>query len=417
MPGSLPPDDVRPVVLVLADISGYTKFLVSHDDKASRHSDMIIRELLETLLRQVDVPLEVSSVEGDALFLYAVRAGDETVWRRRSRNLVARFVEMFNQFGTRLAEIGAYSVCMCSACANVGNLELKIIVHVGEALFTQVGQYPTLSGVDVITVHRLAKNSIPEPRYVLMTSAAADALGTPDGVEVHHSTESYDVGDVDTVWFLPDLTGELDEEAIRSRFSDDNVAVQILRHEIVREYTDVALDPERGYHFNTGRAAAAVLGYHDDWLHGVPPGALESFAGTGNPFSAWPIEEGEYVVDVGSGSGTDAFIAASMVGHAGHVIGIDMTGPMLDKARAARETEGVDQLEFRDGHMEAMPVADGWADVVISNGVVNLSPVKSQVFAEMYRVLRPGGRLQIGDITVARPIPEGAKRNIDLWTN
>jgi len=144
---------------------------------------------------------------------------------------------------------------------------------------------------------------------------------------------------------------------------------------------------------------------------------IASFAGTGNPFQMGMPREGEYVVDVGSGTGLDGQIAARAVGPAGHVVGVDMTEAMLEKARAGATAAGVDNLEFRQGYAESLPVSDGWADLVISNGSVNLSPDKSLVFAEMFRVLRPGGRIQIGDITVNRPVPEGAKRNIDLWTN
>ena len=148
------------------------------------------RQLLETMLRQVDVPLSLSAVEGDALFLYAERPADDDVWHRRSRTLVDRLITMLRQFRERQIEIGSYSVCMCEACANVGNLELKIIVHAGEAMFTHVGQYLTLSGVDVIALHRLAKNSVPEPRYVLMTAAAQEALGVPDGVDADLKLET-----------------------------------------------------------------------------------------------------------------------------------------------------------------------------------------------------------------------------------
>jgi ubiquinone/menaquinone biosynthesis C-methylase UbiE len=152
-------------------------------------------------------------------------------------------------------------------------------------------------------------------------------------------------------------------------------------------------------------------------MEGVPPEAVASFAGTGNPFRLAPIRPGEHVLDVGSGAGMDSLIAGKMVGPDGHVIGVDMTPAMIEKARAAAAAGGFHQIEFREGHAESLPVPDTWADVVISNGVVNLSPDKPLVFSEMYRVLRPGGRLQIGDITVARAVPEAARRDIDLWTN
>jgi 2-polyprenyl-3-methyl-5-hydroxy-6-metoxy-1,4-benzoquinol methylase len=408
--------EAQPVLLMLVDISGYTNFMISHD-KELRHSQMIIGELLESLIGQVDVPLRVSRIEGDALFLYAVKSGDEEVWRRRSANLVERLLALFDVFAERLVEIGAYSVCKCDACVEVGDLKLKIIAHSGEALLTQVGEHPTLSGVDVITVHRLAKNSVPEDEYVLMTEAAYRDLQLPEGAAVREGSEEYDTGTFKTYTYLPEVEVDLDEDAIRQRFSDDNAAVKILRNEISREYDDVAAEPDRGYHFNTGRAALAMNGYENGWLDGIPEEVIASFSGMGNPLSMEMPADGEYVVDIGSGAGVDSIIAARAVGPAGHVIGVDMTESMLEKADAARTQLGLEQLEYRHGYMETLPVSDGWADLVISNGVVNLSPTKDRVFEEIFRVLRPGGRLQIADITVEKEIPEGAKRDIDLWTN
>ena len=412
-----PDPEPQRVLLALVDISGYTRFMLDHDDKPLRHSQMIIGELLETLLRQVDVPLELSRVEGDALFLYAVRPDDEEVWRRRRAGLVQRLHAMFALFTRRLAEIGAYSVCRCDACATVGRLELKMILHSGEALLTAVGDHPTLSGLDVVTLHRLAKNSLELSRYVLMTEEALRDLGAPEGVDLIEGEETYDLGTVRTFSYVPEVPTDFDERELQAGYSEENVAVQILRDEIRREYTDVARSPERGFHFNTGRKAASVLGYDPAWLDGVPEDVVTSFAGTGNPLGLGELAPGDYVLDVGSGAGLDSIIAARLVGEGGHVIGVEMTEAMLAKARAGAGAMGLRQLEFRDGFMEHLPVPDGWADVIISNGAVNLAPNKDRVFAEMFRVLRPGGRLQIADITVDRPVPEGAKRDIDLWTN
>jgi ubiquinone/menaquinone biosynthesis C-methylase UbiE len=158
-----------------------------------------------------------------------------------------------------------------------------------------------------------------------------------------------------------------------------------------------------------------MLGYLDEWLEHVPEPSIASFAGTGNPFALGPIGRGEHVVDVGSGGGIDSLIAAWMAGPAGRVIGVDMTPEMLEKARASASTARAANVEFREGHAEALPAEDASADVVISNGAVNLCPDKLQVFQEMHRVLRPGGRIQIGDILVQKPVSETAKRNIDLW--
>ncbi|MCA1848216.1 MAG: methyltransferase domain-containing protein, partial [Actinobacteria bacterium] len=159
-----------------------------------------------------------------------------------------------------------------------------------------------------------------------------------------------------------------------------------------------------------------MLEYADEWLIGIPESSIESFAGTGNPFSLGELRTGERVVDVGCGAGIDSLIAAKKVGPEGRVIGVDMTPAMLEKARRAADETGLTNVEFREGYAEELPVDDGWADAVISNGVLNLMPDKSAVLGEMSRVLKPGGRLQIGDILVQKAVPETAKRKIDLWT-
>ena len=192
--------------------------------------------------------------------------------------------------------------------------------------------------------------------------------------------------------------------------------VDVLRGAIQEEYAEVAADPEKGFHFHTGRPLARMLEYADEWLDGIPESSIESFAGTGNPFSLGELRTGERVVDVGCGAGIDSLIAAKKVGPEGRVIGVDMTPAMLEKARQAAGATGLANVEFREGYAEALPVADGWADAVISNGVLNLMPDKSAALEEMSRVLKPGGRLQIGDILVQKAVPESAKRKIDLWT-
>lgn len=189
-----------------------------------------------------------------------------------------------------------------------------------------------------------------------------------------------------------------------------------LRKAIQDEYREVAENPGKGFHFHTGRHLAQIVGYKDEWLQGVSESAIVSFAGTGNPIAMGELASGERVVDVGSGGGIDSLIAAHMVGPDGHVVGIDMTPAMLAKARAAAVESGIDNVEFREGYMEEIPVPDGWADVVISNGVLNLTPDKQKVLSDMFRELRPGGRLQVADIVVNREVPEDAKRKVDLWT-
>ena len=189
-----------------------------------------------------------------------------------------------------------------------------------------------------------------------------------------------------------------------------------LRDAIMEEYDAVACDPGRGFHFHTGRFLARRVGYETDWLDGIPEAAIESFAGTGNPFSLDPLRPGEAVVDIGSGAGIDTLIAANMVGPDGFVVGVDMTQSMLDKASGAAADGGFENVEFRKGYGEDLPVESGWADVVISNGVLNLMPDKGLALMEMSRVLGPNGRLQIGDILVSKEVPENAKERIDLWT-
>jgi SAM-dependent methyltransferase len=195
-----------------------------------------------------------------------------------------------------------------------------------------------------------------------------------------------------------------------------NVDLETLRCEISKEYAEVAANPARGFHFHTGRPLARMLGYPDRLLEGVPERSIEAFAGTGNPFSMGEIRPGEHVVDVGSGAGIDSLVAARMAGPSGRVVGVDMTPEMLDRAKGAAEESGLGNVEFRRGHAESLPVPDGWADVVISNGVVNLCPDKLAVFREMRRALKPAGRLQIGDIVVEKPVPQSAKEKIELWT-
>ncbi len=189
-----------------------------------------------------------------------------------------------------------------------------------------------------------------------------------------------------------------------------------LRLAIQKEYAEVAMSPEKGFHFFVGRPVAQMLGYKETWLEGIPETSVESFAGTGNPFSLGEIKPGEHVVDVGCGAGFDSLIAARMVGPKGQVIGVDMTGAMIEKSRAAAAEVSLDNVEFRMGFGEELPLPDGWADVVISNGMLNLMPDKSASLKEMKRVLKPRGRLQIGDILLQKALAESDKRDIDLWS-
>jgi len=194
------------------------------------------------------------------------------------------------------------------------------------------------------------------------------------------------------------------------------VDVDTLREQVREKYREVAAEPDAKYHFHTGRPLARKLGYDPRIVDALPDRAVESFAGVGNPFSLRTIEAGEHVVDVGSGAGFDSFVAASLVGADGRVIGVDMTAEMLDKSRTTAEHLAFAHVDFREGFAEALPADDAWADVVISNGVINLCADKRAVFDEIHRVLRPGGVLQFADIANGRPVPSEALRDIDLWT-
>jgi SAM-dependent methyltransferase len=194
-----------------------------------------------------------------------------------------------------------------------------------------------------------------------------------------------------------------------------DIDIELLKSEIKKTYSSVSQEPERDFIFPTGRAWAEDLGYPPE-LANVPESAVESFAGVANPWAMGRLAAGERVLDLGSGAATDSLVAAQMVGPAGHVTGIDMTPEMLAKARSAAATMGVANVEFVEGEAERLPFSDASFDVVISNGVIDLVPDKDAVFAELYRVLAPGGRMQIADVTIQNPVSEEGRRKIDLWT-
>jgi SAM-dependent methyltransferase len=196
---------------------------------------------------------------------------------------------------------------------------------------------------------------------------------------------------------------------------DVEIDVEVLKSEIKKTYAAVSEDPERDFIFPTGRPWAEDLGYPPE-LANVPEAAVESFAGVANPWSMGRLAAGERVLDLGSGAGTDSLIAAQMVGPEGRVTGIDMTPQMLAKARAAAAEMGLGNVEFVEAEAERLPFPDSTFDVVISNGVIDLIPDKDAVFSELARVLAPGGRLQIADVTIQNPVSEEGRRNIDLWT-
>ncbi len=194
------------------------------------------------------------------------------------------------------------------------------------------------------------------------------------------------------------------------------VDAEALRDQVKLKYRDVATNPEQDFHFHTGRMLAQRLGYGEAITSQLPDHAVESFAGVANPFSLRDLQSGEKVVDLGSGAGFDCFVAAALVGDEGQVVGVDMTPEMLGKAETLADGMNLSNVEFRNGLLEKLPVDDAWADVAISNGVINLCSDKQEAMAEIYRILKPGGYLQFADIANSKPVPQSAIENIDLWT-
>ena len=191
----------------------------------------------------------------------------------------------------------------------------------------------------------------------------------------------------------------------------------VLRSEISAIYGRVADEPDGEFHFHRGPAyAAEFLGYDAGELAALPADCTASFAGVGNPLAIGPIHAGQTVLDIGCGAGMDLLLAAKRTGPDGHAIGVDMTDAMIERARKSVATSGLRQVEIRKGDATSLPIADGSIDVVNSNGVLNLVPEKELCFREIVRVLKPGGRLHLADITLDVELPEDARRNIDLWT-
>ena len=199
--------------------------------------------------------------------------------------------------------------------------------------------------------------------------------------------------------------------------TETSIDVQALLEEVQLKYAEVARSPGSRQHFHTSRPLAEMLGYPAEIVDALPNSCVESFAGVGNPFSLGEIRPGEAVVDVGCGAGFDSLVASGMVGPRGSVTGVDMTEEMLAKARDNASTMGASNVTFEKGLAEKLPLRDASAEVVISNGVVNLVPNMQSALEEIFRVLAPGGRLYLADIVVHKPVPKSAKENLDLWTD
>jgi protein-L-isoaspartate O-methyltransferase len=399
------------VIFFIADISGYTRFVVANE-KEMAHSQIIIRDLINTIISEIRAPMQVIRLEGDAIFLY-VDKGDPLIrWELVQPALLETLITFFRVFSNKIAELTLHKICNCNACNNVDLLKLKIVAHSGKTMFFNINDILELSGTAPIVIHRLLKNSVTADEYVLMTeSALEDLLVSRDDVET--GSESYDeLGTINTFVYYPPPLEPYNPEGT-SHYPQ--IFVDTLRSEVKKEYAVVAKDPQQGFHFHTGRRLAEMLDYDDQLLDQFPEKVVESFAGTGNVFKLGEIKPGEYVLDIGCGAGLDSLIAARMVGPEGRVIGVDMTPEMVEKACQNAVEAGVENIEFIEDYSEQLPVPTEWADVIISNGAINLSPDKELVFNEMLRILKSGGRLQIADILVQKVVPNSARNNLDLW--
>ena len=204
-------------------------------------------------------------------------------------------------------------------------------------------------------------------------------------------------------------------EALPQADATSLVDAEQLEAEVKEMYRHVAREEDAELHFEVGRGLALRLGYPPEVLDAIPAEALASFAGVGYHFDLAALRPGEAVLDLGSGSGTDVFVAAIQVGESGRAVGVDFTDEQVEKAARLRDREGFPQVEFAEAHIDDLPFEDGSFDAVISNGVINLSPVKGRVFGEAARVLRPGGRLAVADIVSGRPLKERTRRDVELW--
>ena len=277
-------DDIeREAVFCVADISGYTKFIFANEKEIS-HSQMVIRELITTLLEEVTLPFQLVRIEGDAIFLYAIKDEEGRPWETVSGDLVANMIAFFKAFADKISELILHKICNCMACTNLEGLKLKMVVHSGTAAFYRVNGHQELTGTGPIIVHRLLKNSVEANEYILFTEPAYRELALPDG-RVEEGQETFDdIGTVKTYVYYPPppapYIAPLDVKL-------PSIFVETLRAEVSQEYAQVAQNPELGFHFHTGRRLARLLDYRDEWLEGLPEKAIESFAGTGNPFTPW----------------------------------------------------------------------------------------------------------------------------------
>ncbi len=357
------------VLLLIADISGYTDFMLANE-KSLEHSHIIISELIETILNEVQLPLSLAKLEGDAIFLYAVK---DDAFAGRAADLGARVLRFFHVFSNKVAELTLSSFCKCGACTNIERLKLKVVVHSGRCAFYQIANLTELSGVDVIIVHRLLKNSVGMSEYILLTEAAEQDLQLPL-ILLSKGEETYDAIGALTpyVYSSPDKPAYVPDPTAPA----PSLFLETLRCEIKREYAEVATNPTKGFHFHTGRTLATLLGYSDQLLEGIPEESISRLAGTGNPFALGALRAGETVVELGCGAGMDTLIASRMVGPNGRVLAIDMTTEMLDEARNAASSMGATNLDFPLGSIKSIPRHNDSVNLIISPAETTHRPDK-----------------------------------------
>ena len=303
-------DVERQAVFCIADMSGYTKFIFSNEKEIS-HSQMVIRELITTLLEEVNLPFRLVRIEGDAIFLYAVKDDPERPWETASRDLVTNMIAFFTAFSNKISELILHKICSCTACINIEQLKLKVVVHSGLAAFYRVNEHQELTGTGPIVVHRLLKNSVEADEYILFTESAYNELVLPDG-RVEGGREAFDdIGTIKTYVYYPPPP---EPYIVPPDARMPSIFVETLRAEVAQEYAQVAQNPDLGFHFHIGRRLARLLEYPDEWLKDLPEEAIESFAGTGSPFNLGKLQPGSRVIDAACGAGLDCLIAAKMVG-------------------------------------------------------------------------------------------------------
>ena len=255
-------DDERQAVFCIADISGYTRFIFSNEKEIS-HSQMVIRELITTLVDEVSLPFRLLRIEGDAIFLYAVKDEAEWPWETASRDLGFNMIGFFNVFADKISQLILHKICNCTACAYIEQLKLKMVVHSGLAAFYSVNEHQEVTGTGPIIVHRLLKNSVEADEYILLTELAYNELVLPDG-KVEEGQETFDdIGTIKNYVYYPPAP----KPYVAS--PDDrlpSIFVETLRSEVSHEYAQVAQNPELGFHFHTGRRLTRLLEYRDEWL-------------------------------------------------------------------------------------------------------------------------------------------------------